>query len=85
MSAPGRTAKSVAWTYERPRPEMKAVTDRVGFWEDVKVGWFPAAFPQFFPSLVLPARAIALIVRRRHGRPAVTIGDRAAQSVASAA
>jgi uncharacterized protein (DUF427 family) len=27
-----------AWIYERPRPEMKAVTDRVGFWEDVKVG-----------------------------------------------
>ena len=26
-----------AWIYERPRPEMKAVTDRVGFWEDVKV------------------------------------------------
>ena len=27
-----------AWIYERPRPEMKAVADRVGFWEDVKVG-----------------------------------------------
>lgn len=26
-----------AWIYERPRPEMQAVTDRVGFWEDVKV------------------------------------------------
>jgi uncharacterized protein (DUF427 family) len=26
-----------AWIYERPRPEMAAVTDRVGFWEDVKV------------------------------------------------
>ena len=27
-----------AWIYERPLPAMKAVTDRVGFWEDVKVG-----------------------------------------------
>jgi uncharacterized protein (DUF427 family) len=27
-----------AWIYERPRPEMQAVRDRVGFWEDVKVG-----------------------------------------------
>jgi uncharacterized protein (DUF427 family) len=27
-----------AWIYERPRPEMAAVTDRVGFWEDVTVG-----------------------------------------------
>lgn len=26
-----------AWIYERPRPEMAAVTNRVGFWEDVKV------------------------------------------------
>ena len=27
-----------AWIYESPQPAMKAVTDRVGFWEDVKVG-----------------------------------------------
>ena len=27
-----------AWIYERPRPEMNAVSDRIGFWEDVKVG-----------------------------------------------
>jgi uncharacterized protein (DUF427 family) len=27
-----------AWIYERPQPAMKAVADRVGFWEDVKVG-----------------------------------------------
>jgi uncharacterized protein (DUF427 family) len=27
-----------AWIYERPQPAMQAVTDRVGFWEDVKVG-----------------------------------------------
>ena len=27
-----------AWIYEAPRPAMSAVTDRVGFWEDVKVG-----------------------------------------------
>jgi uncharacterized protein (DUF427 family) len=26
-----------AWIYEAPQPAMKAVTDRVGFWEDVKV------------------------------------------------
>jgi uncharacterized protein (DUF427 family) len=26
-----------AWIYERPQPVMKAVTDRVGFWENVKV------------------------------------------------
>ena len=26
-----------AWIYEAPRPAMKAVADRVGFWEDVKV------------------------------------------------
>jgi uncharacterized protein (DUF427 family) len=27
-----------AWLYEAPRPEMKQVADRFGFWEDVKVG-----------------------------------------------
>lgn len=27
-----------AWIYERPQPAMQVVTDRVGFWEDVKVG-----------------------------------------------
>ena len=27
-----------AWIYEAPQPAMKAVADRVGFWEDVKVG-----------------------------------------------
>jgi uncharacterized protein (DUF427 family) len=26
-----------AWIYERPQPAMQAVTDRVGFWKDVKV------------------------------------------------
>ena len=26
-----------AWIYEAPRPAMGAVTDRVGFWEDVKI------------------------------------------------
>jgi uncharacterized protein (DUF427 family) len=34
----GRRHPRNAWIYERPRPEMAAVTDRVGFWEDVKVG-----------------------------------------------
>ena len=27
-----------AWIYERPLPAIRAVTDRVGFWKDVKVG-----------------------------------------------
>jgi uncharacterized protein (DUF427 family) len=27
-----------AWIYERPQPAMKAVADRIGFWEDVQVG-----------------------------------------------
>ena len=27
-----------AWIYEAPRPSMRAVTDRFGFWEDVAVG-----------------------------------------------
>jgi uncharacterized protein (DUF427 family) len=27
-----------AWIYERPQLAMNAVTDRVGFWEDIKVG-----------------------------------------------
>ena len=27
-----------AWIYEWPQPAMMAVTDRVGFWRDVKVG-----------------------------------------------
>jgi uncharacterized protein (DUF427 family) len=27
----------VAWSYERPREEMKQVARRFGFWEDVEV------------------------------------------------
>jgi uncharacterized protein (DUF427 family) len=27
-----------AWSYEAPRPEMKQVGGRFGFWEDVQVG-----------------------------------------------
>jgi uncharacterized protein (DUF427 family) len=27
-----------AWSYESPRPRMKQVADRFGFWEDVAVG-----------------------------------------------
>ena len=27
-----------AWIYEQPQPAMRAVKDRVGFWENVKVG-----------------------------------------------
>src|SRR5262249_26047762 len=34
----GKQRPRNGWIYERPRPEMKAVADRFGFWEDVKVG-----------------------------------------------
>jgi uncharacterized protein (DUF427 family) len=27
-----------AWSYESPRPRMKQVADRFGFWEDIAVG-----------------------------------------------
>jgi uncharacterized protein (DUF427 family) len=27
-----------AWCYEAPRPAMKQVAERFGFWQDVKVG-----------------------------------------------
>ena len=27
-----------AWSYEAPRPQMKQVADRFGFWQDVQVG-----------------------------------------------
>jgi uncharacterized protein (DUF427 family) len=27
-----------AWSYEAPRPEMKQVADRFGFWNEVEVG-----------------------------------------------
>ena len=27
-----------AWIYEQPQPAMRAVKDRVGFWENVQVG-----------------------------------------------
>lgn len=27
-----------AWSYEAPRPQMRQVADRFGFWEDVRVG-----------------------------------------------
>lgn len=30
--------KRAAWSYEAPQPRMRQVTDRFGFWEDVKVG-----------------------------------------------
>lgn len=33
----GKRHQRAAWSYEAPRPEMKAVADRFGFWEDVKV------------------------------------------------
>ena len=33
----GTRHKRAAWSYEAPRPEMRQVTDRFGFWEDVEV------------------------------------------------
>jgi uncharacterized protein (DUF427 family) len=33
----GKRHARAAWIYEAPRPEMKQVTQRVGFWEDVQV------------------------------------------------
>ena len=34
----GMRHERAAWSYEAPRPKMKAVADRFGFWDDVKVG-----------------------------------------------
>ena len=28
----------VAWSYERPQPVLRAVDQRIGFWEQVEVG-----------------------------------------------
>ncbi len=33
----GKRHLRAAWSYERPRPEMAQVADRLGFWEDVEV------------------------------------------------
>jgi uncharacterized protein (DUF427 family) len=33
----GERHQRAAWSYEAPQPEMKAVADRFGFWEDVEV------------------------------------------------
>ena len=33
----GKRHRRAAWSYEAPRPEMKQVDQRLGFWEDVKV------------------------------------------------
>jgi uncharacterized protein (DUF427 family) len=33
----GRRYARAAWSYEAPRPEMKQVAGRFGFWEDVEV------------------------------------------------
>lgn len=34
----GERHPRAAWQYEAPRPEMKAVAGRFGFWQDVEVG-----------------------------------------------
>lgn len=33
----GTRHQRAAWSYEAPRPEMKQVADRFGFWQDVDV------------------------------------------------
>ncbi len=33
----GRRHQRAAWSYEAPRPEMREVAGRFGFWQDVKV------------------------------------------------
>ena len=33
----GKRHPRAAWSYEAPRPEMKSVGGRFGFWQDVKV------------------------------------------------
>ena len=35
--ADGKRHKRAAWCYEAPRPEMRQVRDRFGFWQDVKL------------------------------------------------
>jgi len=34
----GERHPRAAWIYEAPRPSMRHVADRFGFWEDVEVG-----------------------------------------------
>jgi uncharacterized protein (DUF427 family) len=34
----GERHSRAAWSYEAPRPAMRAVADRFGFWQDVTVG-----------------------------------------------
>ncbi len=34
----GERHPRAAWSYEAPRPQMRQVADRFGFWEDVRVG-----------------------------------------------
>jgi uncharacterized protein (DUF427 family) len=33
----GKRHDRAAWSYEAPRPEMKEVSGRFGFWQDVEV------------------------------------------------
>ncbi len=34
----GRRFERAAWIYEAPRPAMRHVANRIGFWNDVEVG-----------------------------------------------
>jgi uncharacterized protein (DUF427 family) len=34
----GKRHERAAWRYEAPRPSMRHVADRFGFWDEVEVG-----------------------------------------------
>ena len=34
----GKRYPRVAWSYEKPQPALRAVDQRIGFWEQVEVG-----------------------------------------------
>lgn len=34
----GERSERAAWIYEAPRPSMRHVADRFGFWRDIEVG-----------------------------------------------
>ncbi len=34
----GKRYPRVAWSYEKPQPVLRAVDQRIGFWEQVEVG-----------------------------------------------
>ena len=38
MTIDGKRHERAAWIYEAPRPSMRHVAGRVGFWNEVEVG-----------------------------------------------